>query len=47
MQHDHPYVVNPVSAYSCTSDTNWDDADSHMTNLEQENQHLKVILFMI
>ena len=47
MQHDHPYVVNPVSAYSCTSDTNWDDADAQMTNLEQENQHLKVILFMI
>ena len=43
MQHDHPYVVNPVSACSYTSDTNWDDADAHMTNLEQENQHWKVI----
>ncbi|XP_062611107.1 uncharacterized protein LOC134272951 [Saccostrea cucullata] len=34
MQHDHPYVVSPVSGSSNLTDTDWADADTHITNLE-------------
>ncbi|XP_062598794.1 uncharacterized protein LOC134260234 [Saccostrea cucullata] len=42
MQHDHPYVVSPVSGSSHLSDTDWADAYTQITNLEHENRHLKV-----